>query len=272
MGSISIAPKKANNKKNIRSLSSYLDQYIYYNIKSDSTVRRLKTELKNKTGIYCIKHVNSGKVYIGSSFNLARRLTDHVYNRSSNAYLQRAFNKYGLDQFYISILELIPTVKMSKEGIMLALIELEQKYIDMHPYKYNINPMAGKTRLGSKHTAKTKALFSKIRKINPSFLNKTHSAEYKEQLRARMLGDRNHMFGKPVTEENKLLISKFFSKKTYIYDVNGTKLIKVFDKHKDLATEFNMSSKTIVKYKDSGLAFRNKYLITSVLLDKEHKT
>jgi hypothetical protein len=36
--------------------------------------------------------------------------------------------------------------------------------------KYNINPKAGKTRLGAKHSEATKELMSKLIKENPYFL------------------------------------------------------------------------------------------------------
>jgi len=61
------------------------------------------------------------------------------------------------------------------------LIELEQKYLDLYHDKYNINPIAGKYRAGSKHTEATKELMSKLRTENPYFLNKTHSAELIEK-------------------------------------------------------------------------------------------
>ena len=74
------------------------------------------------------------------------------------------------------------------------------------------------------------------------------------------------MYGKPVTEENKKLISKLFSKSIYLYDANTLKLIKKYDKHKDIIQDLTVSSKTIVKYKDSGKVFRSKYIITSSLI------
>jgi hypothetical protein len=44
---------------------------------------------------------------------------------------------------------------------MIALIKLEQKYLDIFEDKYNINPLAGKTRLGAKYSEVTKELMSK---------------------------------------------------------------------------------------------------------------
>ena len=51
------------------------------------------------SGIYKIENLIDGKVYIGQSINILRRLADHKsslkYNRHHNGYLQRAYNKYG---------------------------------------------------------------------------------------------------------------------------------------------------------------------------------
>lgn len=105
------------------------------------------------------------------------------------------------------------------------------------------------------------------RKANPSFLNKTHSAELIKILRARMMGSNNHVFGKPVRDANKNLISKLFSKTIYLYDAHTFKLISKYSRHIDLIKELKISSKTLVKYKDSGNVFRDKYIISSMELN-----
>jgi group I intron endonuclease len=123
-------------------------------------------------------------------------------NRSSNIHLHRAFNKHGLENFTFSILKFCANdTNLPKEQFRLYLTELEQVYLDLIANKYNINHTAGKTRLGAKHSAETKALFSKINGFK--FLGKTHTPEYKEKLRQRMRGANNPLYGKPVTEENK---------------------------------------------------------------------
>jgi len=72
---------------------------------------------------------------------------------------------------------LLPTDEdLTSEELSLTLIKMEQKYLDYFVDKYNINPNAGKTRLGDKHSEATRELRSKLRKENPSFLNKTHSS------------------------------------------------------------------------------------------------
>lgn len=199
--------------------------------------------------------------------NLARRLADHIYNQNSNLILQRAINKYGLDNFSIYILELLPTNEnLSTEELAVTLIKMEQSYLDYFDDKYNINPNAGKTRLGAKHSEASKELMSKWRKENPSFLNKTHSPEVIDQIKARMKGPNNPMFGKPVTESNKKLISDLFKKSVYLYDANTLTLIAKYDKHKDLVDALKISSKTLVKYKDSGEVFKDKYIFSSIEL------
>lgn len=75
------------------------------------------------------------------------------------------------------------------------------------------------------------------------------------------------MYGKPVTEKNKELISQLFSKPLYLYDANTLILIAKYPKQLDLIKELKISTKTVVKYKDSGKVFRDKYIITSKPID-----
>lgn len=64
-------------------------------------------------GIYCIKHIDSGKRYIGKSVSIERRLAQHKYFlrkperslKATNRYLYAAVQKYGWDAFETSIVE-----------------------------------------------------------------------------------------------------------------------------------------------------------------------
>ncbi len=59
--------------------------------------------------IYSITHIDSGKVYIGSTTNLKVRWRDHKKtlrgNRHDNRYLQNAWNKYREDSFSFKVIE-----------------------------------------------------------------------------------------------------------------------------------------------------------------------
>lgn len=245
----------------------------YSDILAKSSLYRIKKDLKSVSGIYAFMHNDSKKLYIGSSFSLDKRINSHLNNWSSNILLQRAFSKHGLNNFSLYILDILnmstePNLSTPEASVdtlrdfMLELTQLEQKYLDLFLNKYNINP-ASSSRLGSKHSDETKALFSKINKENPRFLNKTFSYEVLEEMRKRMSGSLNPMYGKPVSDANKKLISDLFRKEVYLYDANTFTLISKFNSHKDLVQELKISPKTVIKYKDSGMVYKDKYIISS---------
>lgn len=62
------------------------------------------------TGVYAIRHILSGKMYVGSTAkSFSRRFADHrrllLRGESHNVYLQRAWNKYGEAAFEFVVLE-----------------------------------------------------------------------------------------------------------------------------------------------------------------------
>jgi group I intron endonuclease len=84
-------------------------------------------------GIYSIKNVKNNNCYFGSSKNIEKRWKTHLNqlknNKHHNIRLQRAWNKYGENNFIFEIVE---------ECDETNLLQLEQKYIDLNP-KYNIS-------------------------------------------------------------------------------------------------------------------------------------
>lgn len=86
-----------------------------------------------KSGIYKITNKINGKFYIGSSKDLVRRRKNHfrLLKKGINhsVLLQRAVNKYGLDNFVFEIL-----VECPEE----LLFTIEQKLVDELKPEYNI--------------------------------------------------------------------------------------------------------------------------------------
>lgn len=90
-------------------------------------------------GVYLIRNSGSGKIYIGSSFNMKTRCAGHLRQlrtgRHRNPYLQRAWNKYGEEVWDFSVLE-------ETQDYLSA----EQKWIDLlRPFDeagYNLQPEA----------------------------------------------------------------------------------------------------------------------------------
>lgn len=63
-----------------------------------------------RRGIYKIMSISTGKIYIGCSLDVKRRLKDHLsllkHNKHNNPYLQNHYNKYGVNDLQLSIVEL----------------------------------------------------------------------------------------------------------------------------------------------------------------------
>jgi group I intron endonuclease len=83
-------------------------------------------------GIYRIKNLVNNKCYYGSSKQIEKRFTRHRKELKNNIHinciLQRAWDKYGEDNFLFEIIE---------ECNINVLLEREQRYLDLQP-DYNI--------------------------------------------------------------------------------------------------------------------------------------
>ncbi len=69
-------------------------------------------DLKNKTGIYAVTNIVTGKKYVGQSSNIQRRWYDHrskaMHPKKKdefNSVFYTAIREYGVENFYIEILE-----------------------------------------------------------------------------------------------------------------------------------------------------------------------
>jgi group I intron endonuclease len=107
------------------------------------------------SGIYQIKNLVNGKVYVGSSENVGQRWKMHrillCQQKHHSRHLQGAWNKYGEDNFEFKILE---------ECSVEKLISFEQIWMDSlfssdNRFGYNVNPMAASC-LGMKHSEESK--------------------------------------------------------------------------------------------------------------------
>lgn len=105
--------------------------------------------IMNKVGIYQIVNRVNQKKYIGSSIRLQGRKKRHFSELNCNIHhsqaLQRAYNKYGKDNFDFLILEYCNSEN---------LLEREQYYINNLKPEYNICKIAGNC-LGVKQSEET---------------------------------------------------------------------------------------------------------------------
>ena len=166
-------------------------------------------------GIYQIKNVATGDSYIGSSVDLGRRRTHHLWclrnNKHSNQRLQRAWDKYGALAFVITTLECITNAA--------ELLSREQHWIDALSPAYNLAPVAGNNR-GIKRSAETLIKMSAWQKGKPkpphseetkakmsrSHLGRKHSEESRRKIGLSKRGNR-YSLGKTTSASARALIS-----------------------------------------------------------------
>jgi group I intron endonuclease len=149
------------------------------------------------TGVYQIRNLVNGKIYVGSTTKSFRsRWADHrtamLRGDHRNPKLQNAWNKYGPSCFVFEILVACPRE---------LCIHFEQIVMDRllaFSEGYNLLPVAGSS-LGLKHSEETKAKLSKLKKgtkhspetnakIAAAQTGKKRSHETCEKIRALKLG------------------------------------------------------------------------------------
>ena len=95
-------------------------------------------ELNNKSGIY--KFSAGGHIYIGSSKNLYARLAEHrtdlKENRHSNNFLQKVYNKYGIENIQIDIVEFCdPDDRINRESFWIKELNADMNLQDPVSHK-----------------------------------------------------------------------------------------------------------------------------------------
>jgi len=144
------------------------------------------------SGIYAINNIINGHKYIGSSINIKERWRLHILrlknNIHHNIHLQRAWEKYGEENFNFIIL-LKCEIK--------HLLKNEQDYLDKESPEYNICPIAGNS-LGVIRSDEYRKKQSIVQK------GKIISEEIRKKISIRMMGKQNSLgIRHTTTEETK---------------------------------------------------------------------
>ena len=135
-------------------------------------------------GIYSINCKTDNKIIVGSSLHIRRRYSQHLYklrrNKHSNPYLQNAWNKYGENDFSLSIIE---------ECEELDLLKKEDEWMEVknsldRNFGYNF-----KAAERPVHNKKTCRKISEQKKgcKNPMY-GKHHSEEHKKKISEALKG------------------------------------------------------------------------------------
>lgn len=164
----------------------------------------MATYMTTAPGVYEIRNVINGHTYIGQSFNLGKRWALHKNNLKSskahNAHLQNAWNKYGAEAFTFTPLAIFNPPPTKRE-----LTDMEQDYVDFFVPEYNICKECVDSSKGVKVTAETRRKMSAAAKARDPKTrkggSKPHTAEFREALSARMMGERFALGRKHTADE-----------------------------------------------------------------------
>jgi group I intron endonuclease len=174
----------------------------------ENYLRRLeKNNIVYNCGIYRIRNIETGDIYIGQSHNLSGRKYQHFWELrkgiSKSYHLQNAYNKYGKDSFVFEII-------LFCENDKSILTYYEQTLVDLLNPAYNIKKECVESRLGVKATEETRKRQSDKKKGVP------FTKEHKENL-AKSLGKgpNNKNFGKHPPEKTRKKMSESSKKNNF---------------------------------------------------------
>ena len=228
---------------------------VYNNFMEDK--EQIKKDQKGKTGVYCLVNLNNGHIYIGSSINLAVRMSNYLNTtylknkKNKNMPIIQALLKYGQENFAVLIVEYVDIVNLSVR---------ETFYIThLLPY-YNVLKQ-GYSSLGYKHTEATKQLLSELAK------NKVHSDKTKALISKALVGENNPFYNKSHSMDAKLrMIEANSAYPVYIYN-SFKKLLVIFPSVKTLAKLINSNHSTIVSYIKNKTLFRGEWYFSNLPFD-----
>jgi len=179
-------------------------------------------------GIYQIRNLINGKVYIGSSIDIDKRWKKHVRELKNlihpNQHLQSSWNKYGEESFIFEMIEDVCDDKL--------LLKCEQKYLDnLKKDDYNMvrDARGGsrgrfvsdetRKRMSDSHKGEKCVWWGKrgeeshMWKWNPSIetrkkMSDSHRGKkMSDETREKQTGKNNHNYGKHLSKETRKKLS-----------------------------------------------------------------
>lgn len=147
--------------------------------------------------VYCHTNKVNGKKYIGITSQEPTRRWQNGNHYDTQPYFWRAIQKYGWDGFQHEILY----TDLSKESAEQLEVDLIKKYQTQDPNKGYNSADGGAARSGWHHTEEAKEKIGA--RTRGTHLSETH----KERIGAAQRGEKNHAFGKPLSDEHKAKVS-----------------------------------------------------------------
>lgn len=235
-----------------------------------------------KSGIYIIKNLANNKIYIGSAVDIAKRWRRHKKDLNKNKHhselLQRAWNKYGKENFKFEVIQEVLNI--------IHLLSYEQVYLNYYKSyendkRYNICRTAG-SQLGLSRTEETKLKIANSLLSNNPFKGKKHKPETieylrkintgkkmkeetKQKIREKLSGENAPNYGKKFSDETRAKIGKASSERKHTEDSKKKMREKRTGRKHDQETLNKMSKSQRERYKNNkGYTFdkdKNKYRV-----------
>lgn len=229
---------------------------VFEKLSHNENKENLRSETRNKSGIYGIINTITGDLYIGSAVTnkFYSRFYKHLIKGLGNKNISIDVNQYGIDSFVFFILEYYPEEVTKKNNPYL--MALETNWIQTYLPSYNILLEAGNS-LGYTHSEeikqKMKDNYSDLRREQIGSLNrgKQLSDSVRLLLREKALNRTDEV-------KNKYRLAS--SKPVTAYNKDSTVFIR-FTGIRIMAQHFECDHKTISKYIDSDKLFRNEWYI-----------
>jgi group I intron endonuclease len=209
-------------------------------------------------GVYMIKNTINGKIYIGCSINVERRLNAHRYylirGNHPNLHLQQSWNKYGKEAFIFELIE---------ECINSVLYKREHFFATFYDC---LNNKKGYNKLPTSENKRPSFFTEEIRKkislskigIPCKYKGVKRPAEVIEKMklnRKSTTGINNPMYGRknPTTSERNKLRTKKTMPSDYVWPssvavfqyTKNMELIKRFDSVREAAKSVNRTQGAI---------------------------
>lgn len=201
------------------------------------------------SGIYIIICTINNKYYIGYASDFNSRFRHHKStlrnNSHKNIYLQRAWNKYGEENFIFEILERCPKSKLSAlEHWWVIVLGARDKHYGYNLAPTNPNQIAGTSRESALKAAVTRRKNGKHKltdetkqKISKAHRGKKMSKEMREKMSIINKG-------KKLSAKHIEIISISHSKIVYQYNMNR-EFVKKWLKVRDASKFYNFSENAI---------------------------
>lgn len=183
---------------------------------------------KDKTGIYLIRNIINGKIYIGKARCIYKRIKQHItsLNRKirshENDHFIASWHKYGKNSFSYIVLEYLP---LDEQIVSQKEIEYIDKYESLNPKKgYNKRYDSSTGLIVSQETRKK--------------LSNSQKSRYENPEERRKLSLISKTFWKNNPDKLKIMAEKVANKirlyKIGKFDYNTLELLEIFNTRKEL--------------------------------------